>query len=116
MKQRRSNISAALAIAVERQVDEIIAVARAKCALQSQLSVQRATARAFSEQEIARELQRRVETARFCAGLRLGEIIGSLNREGPRDEVAGGAVAPHREPVGIRRFILSLFVRRRSAA
>jgi hypothetical protein len=34
MKQRRSNISAALAIAVERQVDELIAVARTRSALQ----------------------------------------------------------------------------------
>jgi hypothetical protein len=79
MKQRHLNISAALAIAVERQVDEIIAVARTKCALYSRLSVQRASARAFSEQEIVRELQRGLETARLSAGLRLGEIIGPGN-------------------------------------
>jgi len=113
MKQRRSNISAALAIAVERQVDEIIAVAKGKCALHSQLSVQRASARAFAEQEIVRQLQRSAETARFSAGVRLDEIIGSRNREGPRDKAASGSTGPHRERFGIRRLILSLFDLRR---
>jgi hypothetical protein len=113
MKQRRSNISAALAIAVERRVDEIIAIAKGKCALHSQLSVRRASARAFAEQEIVRQLQtrrgdgavqRRRETRR---DYRVSKSRGANGQVGRRVHRASS------KRVCIQGFILSLFGLRR---
>lgn len=103
MKQQRSNISAALAIAVERQVDEIIAVAKARCALRSALAADCASARALWKQEIGRDQ----ETARL-RGLRLGEISGQPNCGEPRDGLAAAPAASYLEALGVKMFILPL--------
>jgi hypothetical protein len=99
MQRRRFNISAALAIAIERQVEDIIASAKAQCAQRDRVSPQRKPRKppaAFERltADDARALD--AAAALFMASPELGDALrpGSDSR---------GSQAPSLEPGSARR-------------
>jgi len=132
MKKPRPKMSAALAIAIEHQVDDIIALAKARCALQAHVSNNQTIAeleradepnfvrrRAGSILGLARRegddrLELEAAAARLAAGRGLGEMIGS---QADSNGLYAGFAAPTVAatilgPRGIWILLRLLFVRR----
>jgi hypothetical protein len=132
MKKPRPKMSAALAIAIERQVDDIIALAKTRCALQAHFSNNQTIAeheradeanfirpRAESISALARReaddrLELEAATARLAAARGLGEILGS---QADRNELHAGFAGPTVAatilgPRGIWILLRLLFARR----
>ena len=80
MNQPRPAISAALAISIERQVDEMIATAQAKCAILAHISESRAIAE-LQEIDDARYLRPAASTPDLARDSHGGEASGATGRQ-----------------------------------